>query len=89
MISGVSNTALALACLRHGLPTAHGRGFFELPPAVTEPFADALVRQIISSELARALRKAIECLLSEIQHANPTLAAKLQKTLASLSNSQS
>ncbi len=86
MISGIRDNALALACLRHDLSTTHGRGLSQLPAAVTDPFADALVRKIDPPELARALRHAIDCLLKEIQHANPTLAAKLQETLASLSS---
>ncbi len=87
MISGIRDTAFGLACLRHGLSTAHGRGLDGLPAAVTDPFSDALVRQIAFTELARALRHAIDCLLKEIQHAHPTLAAMLQEPLASLSTS--
>ena len=81
MISALRDTALALACLRHNLPTQHGRGFDHLPPSVTEPFADALVHHLDTPELARALRTAIDCLLTEIHHANPALATKLQETL--------
>ncbi len=33
MISGVRDHALELACIRHGLPAAHGRGMDRLPPA--------------------------------------------------------
>ncbi|HEY1896542.1 MAG TPA: hypothetical protein VGG62_09740, partial [Terracidiphilus sp.] len=38
MISGVRDHALALACIRHGLPAVHGRGIDQLPMEVTARF---------------------------------------------------
>jgi hypothetical protein len=46
MVSGVRDHVLALACLRHGLPAAQGRGMDGLPPAVTAIIAGALVRSL-------------------------------------------
>lgn len=64
-ISGVRDQALALACLGRGFEPRNGRGYDDLPPEVTAPFADALVRSINRDELLRALGCAIEGLLHE------------------------
>src|ERR1022692_3080985 len=66
MISGVRDNALALACIRHGLPAVHGRGMDQLPSEVTELFEGSFIRQLDTAELSRALRVAIQGLLSEI-----------------------
>jgi len=41
MIIEIRDNALALACLRLGLPTVHGRGMDQLPAAVAGKFEDA------------------------------------------------
>lgn len=51
-ISGVRDYALSLACLRRGLPTAHGRGSDNLPPEVLKVFEGALGRSLEPTELA-------------------------------------
>jgi hypothetical protein len=81
MISGVRDHALALACLRHDLPTVHGRGIDQLPADVTAPFAAALVRSLDEDELTRAFRAAVSALQHEIQHADRDLAARLEGPL--------
>jgi len=86
MISGVRDHALALACVRHGLPSIHGRGIDQLPDGVTGPFKNSLVRQLDIVELARAFRAVVEGLLGEIQSTDGDLVNKLQKTLHELTN---
>jgi hypothetical protein len=86
MISGIRDHALALACLRHGLPAAHGRGFDQLPREVIARFEGSLVSKLDNSELMRAFRVAIVGLLAEIQRADAELAGRLQKTLIGLSD---
>jgi hypothetical protein len=66
-ISGVRDYALSLACLRRGLSTSYGRGFDDLPEELRDRFRGALVRSLDRGELLRALRHAIDCLLSETQ----------------------
>lgn len=85
MINGIRDHALALACLRHGLPSAHAKGVHELPPAVTAPFDRSLPRELTNFELARAFRAVAEALTGEIRHADPQLAARLQPALSSMS----
>jgi hypothetical protein len=85
MISGVRDHALALACIRHGLPAAHGRGIDQLPSGVTAQFEGSLVRQLDTVELSRAFRVAVYGLLSEIRIADEELAERLQETLIRLS----
>jgi hypothetical protein len=84
MISGVRDHARALACLRHGLPAAHGRGMDQLPATVAAQFEGALVRQLDPVELSRAFRVAIDGLLSEIQNLDEALAGRLRDTLVEL-----
>jgi hypothetical protein len=84
MVSGVRDYVLALACLRHGLPVAQGRGMDGLPPAVTAIIAGALVRSLERTELARASRAATEALLAEIGHVDAGLASRLAATLREL-----
>jgi hypothetical protein len=84
MLSGVRDYALALACLRHGLPAVQGRGMDDLPAAVTGPVAAALARSPDPAELARAFGAATECLLAEITHADPDLAGRLAGPLREL-----
>lgn len=89
MISGVRDHALALACLRRGLPAAQGRGLDRLPADVTAAFEGALVRGLDVDELRRAFRVATDCLLSEIRHSDLELAARLEGPLTELAGSPS
>jgi hypothetical protein len=84
MISGIRDNALALACIRHGLPAAHGRGMDLLPSGVAAQFEGSLVRQLDTSELSRAFRVVIHALLGEIQSIDPELAGRLQESLTGL-----
>lgn len=67
MVSGARDHALALACLRHGLSTYHGRGFDNLPEEVVAPFNDGLVQRLDALELSRAFSVVMELLLTEIR----------------------
>lgn len=84
MISGVRDNALVLACIRQGLPTAHGRGMDLLPSGVTEQFEDSFFRQLDTAELSRAFSVVIEGLLTEIRFADEELAGRLQGALKRL-----
>jgi len=85
MIAGVRDHALALACLRHGLPAAHGKGIDGLPREVTAPFEDSLARSLDAAELARAFQAAVAGLRREIRAVDPALAARLEPALLALS----
>jgi hypothetical protein len=84
MISGIRDHALALACIRHGLSAAHGRGIDQLPSSVTAQFESSLVRQLDSAELLRAFLAVMIGLLHEIRIADAKLAGRLQQTLTHL-----
>jgi len=71
MISAVRDYVLALACLRHGVPTAEGRGMDQLPSTVTRPFRGALVGRLEPEELTRAFGVAIQCLIGEVRQTHP------------------
>jgi hypothetical protein len=87
MISGVRDNALALACIRHGLSSVHGRGIDLLPNEVTAQFQDSLVRQLDTDELSRAFRVVIHGLVHEIPSVDKELAERLQEVLTRLSES--
>jgi len=89
MINGVRDNALALACLRHGLPAVQGRGIDRLPGELTSRFEASLVRQIDHAELSRAFRVVVDGLLSEILSTDPKLAERLQQTLIRLTETTS
>ena len=67
MISGIRDHVLALACIRHGLPAAHGRGIDQLPDGVTAQLEKSLVRQLDTAELLRAFRVVMDGFLKEIK----------------------
>ena len=87
MISGMRDQALALACIRHGLSAAHGRGIDQLPSGVTTQLESSLVRQLDTTELLRAFRVVTDGLLNEIRSADAELAGRLQEALTHLSES--
>ena len=80
-ISEVRNHTLALACIRLGVSAAHGRGVDKLPAAVTEPFADTLVRSLDEPELRRTLAATTMCLIAEIEQWDATLCTRLKPLL--------
>jgi predicted nucleotidyltransferase len=84
MISGVRDHALALACIRHGLPAVHGRGIDRLPVKVTARYEGSLVQHMNAVELSRAFQVAVEGFQTEVQAADQELGQRLQETLASL-----
>jgi len=85
MVSGVRDHALALACLRHQLPSIHGRGIDQLPSGVTAEFEGSLVRQLDRVELSRAFQVVLRGLLREIRSVDEELAGRLQEPLLRLS----
>ena len=84
MISGLRDTALTLACIRHNLPAAHGRGIDRLPAPVSAEFEGALVRHLDHSELSRAFQVAVDRLMHEIRSVDADLMGRLQETLSML-----
>ena len=86
MISGLRDHALALACVRSGVPTVHGRGLDQLPREVTAKFESSLVSQLEPDELLRALQATISAFIGEIQSSDQELAEILEKTVKSLGN---
>jgi hypothetical protein len=86
MLSAVRDHALALACIRHGLQSVHGRGIDQLPNEVVDQFAGSLVRQLDVAELTRSFRVVLRGLLNEIQFVDASLAARLQAPLTTLAD---
>jgi len=84
MISGLRDYTLALACQRHGLSTAHGRGFDSLPSDVHSRLEEAFVRKLELSELGRVLGVATSALVAEIRITNMELSEQLGPILSEL-----
>jgi hypothetical protein len=87
MVSGVRNHALALACIRHSLPTVHGRGVDRLPCEVTARFNQSLVGCLDVQEIARAFQVAMDGFMDEVRHVDEKLADRLQVTTSLLKGS--
>lgn len=85
-ISALRDQVLSLACLRLGLPTSYAKGAHLLPPEVTGPLTDALVRLLAEEELRRALRAAADALAAELGRTDPALAGRLTPMLAELTD---
>lgn len=60
------------------------RGADRLPPEVTEPVRDTLVRGLEAAEVRRALVAATGCVLAELRIAAPDAVAVLEERLSGL-----
>jgi hypothetical protein len=83
-ISGVRDHTLTLACLRLGLSADYAKGADRLPPDVTEPVQEALIRSLDAPELSRALGAATRALVGELRQTDPETAATLAEPLLEL-----
>jgi hypothetical protein len=89
MISAMRDNALALACIRHGLPAVYGRGIDQLPNETRASLEESLVRQLDTAELSRAFRSVTLGLLGEIRSIDEQLADRLQEALLRLCDNPS
>jgi hypothetical protein len=80
-VEAVRNYGLALACLRHDLPTAYARGVHRLEANVTAPWEETLVRSLDPHELRRALAVAARELVREVAEVDLALANRLREPL--------
>lgn len=85
MVSGVRDQVLALACLRHGLPSVQGRGMDGLPAVSTAALTAGLVRSLDLTELRRVFSVVNEALLDETEQVDPGLARRLAAPVRELS----
>jgi len=84
MIGMTRDQVFAAACVRHGLPWREARGMDRLPGEEKHRFEAALVRSVEAGELRRALRAAVDCLVAEIELADPALAKRIGPALREL-----
>ncbi len=84
MVTGMRNHVLALACLRHGLPSAEARGADDLPPQLLAALAGGLVRALDAGELRRAFGVVTDALLAEIRQIDADLLERLAGPLKEL-----
>ncbi|WP_290060439.1 nucleotidyltransferase domain-containing protein [Amycolatopsis solani] len=84
MVGRVREYALALACLRHGLPAVEGRGLDQLPASVTRPFEATLARGL--DDLGRAFHAVTELLIGEVGRVDAALGRRLAPLLRRLTS---
>src|SRR5258706_8660916 len=82
-ISSTRDYALGLACRRHGLQTANGRGYDDLPPEILNALTGSFVISLERDELLRSLGSAINGLLRETDEVKE-LASKVEPQLRML-----
>lgn len=85
MVSAVRDYTFALACIRLGLPSEHGRGVDSLPDAVTRPLLESLVRHLNSEELWRAFDLVLHSLTIEVRYADSAFGLRVADELRNLS----
>jgi hypothetical protein len=85
MVSGLRDQALALACIRHGAPAIHGKGFDRLPEEVKSSFEAALIGRLEPGEIARAFHNVSVLFLDEIRASDQALADRLQNAFSEIS----
>jgi hypothetical protein len=85
-IANVRDHALALACLRLGLPTRYAKGVDRLPPDVTSAFEPTLISSLEEAELRRALEAAAAAYGEELSRTDAELAARLVPMLADVAS---
>jgi hypothetical protein len=85
MVSAVRDYTLALACIRLGLPSVHGRGMDSLPESVTGPMHGSMIGHLNSDELWKAFDTVLRILASETGHFDPALGLPVADEICSLS----
>jgi hypothetical protein len=85
MISAVRDHALTLACLRLGLPSAHGRGMDLVPDSIKEYLWGSFVQRLDPDELWRALDIATRGLLDEVLRVDSEFATRIHGDLLQVS----
>jgi hypothetical protein len=85
MVSAIRDYVMALACIRLGLPSAHGRGMDLLPSSITERLLGSLVRELSCDELWRALGIAVEGLRAEVNSSDPEFGVRIAAELSAVS----
>jgi hypothetical protein len=86
MVSSMRNEVLALACLRHGLPTREGRGFDDLAEDERGRFAECYPLSLDTDELHRVLQRTMNALLIEIRFRDSDLAERIGPTLIEMAH---
>jgi hypothetical protein len=86
MLSAMRDQVLALACLRHDLPTSYLRGADRLPPEAVAGLERGLVGALDPNELRRAFQVVCAALVTEIGRAALGQDARLASVVGALAN---
>ncbi len=84
MINGMRDQIVALACLRHDVPSSQGRGVDDLPRVIHDRLVDTLVRSAGRAELVRSFGATAELLLDEARELDQALADSLSEPVREL-----
>lgn len=83
-VGAVRDHALALACLRHGLPAAQGRRYDDLPAEALAAFDDSHVGAVEPAALRAALAASVRALTREGTEADLPSAHVVAERLAEI-----
>ena len=89
MVSAVRDHVFAMACIRLGLPSAHGRGMDRLPKEITGPMLGSLMGKLDAEELWRAFGVVMEGLAGEVMVADPAFGERVADELRGLASKPS
>ena len=81
MINGLRDQVIELACARHGLPVAQGRGVDGLPAPVKDSLRQTLTGSLDHDQLHLAFERLSAVLLIEAGYVDTTLTAQLTDPL--------
>jgi len=81
LVGAARDHGLALACLRHGVASAHAKGVHLLPAEAVSPWRDSLATDVEATELRRALAVATRAFLIEVRKTDQSLADQLARPL--------
>jgi hypothetical protein len=81
MIGVVRHHALTAACVRLGLPYAHGKGFDALPVEISEPLLGSLIGRLEPPELWKALDVAVHGLMKSAHLVDEKFATRIESEL--------
>lgn len=84
MLGGLRDHVIMLACRRHDLPAAQGRGADDLPDSLMAALAATHVAAVSAAELGTAFEQVVQLLETEVMHGDPDRAAALAPVLAEL-----
>jgi predicted nucleotidyltransferase len=81
MLTEFRNQVIALACVRHGLNPADGRGAHRLPAELSAELAASRAAHLEAAELGRSLDRTLDLYLAEAARHSPEAASGIREAI--------